>query len=109
MLNLYDLILFFCMLLGLLYWWHISGQKTYAMQQARRYCQQRGIQLLDQTLAFKAYRLQKDKRANTRLCRVYGFDYCQDGETRRQGEVSLSGRHLLSITLEDEHLEITQY
>ncbi len=109
MLSLYDLMLFFCFLLAIIYWWQISGQKTFALQEARRYCRQRGIQLLDQTLAFKTYRLQKDKHARTRLCRVYGFDFCQDGESRRQGEVILSGRQVLSIMLEDEHLEITQY
>ena len=95
---------------GLLaYWWRISGQKAAAMERARHHCEQRGLQLLDQSLVFARYRLERDYRGHRRLCRLYEFDFCSDGEERYKGMVMLTGYSVLRIVLQTSNSEVTEF
>ena len=109
MYSLYDVILFLIFLLLIMYWWRISEQKTFAIRNAREYCQGRNVQLLDQTLVFKGMRLEKANNKHRKLCRVYEFDFSSEGENRFTGKIILSGFNFLRIILEMDELEITEY
>ena len=109
MYDIYDLALALPLLLLLMYWWSISGQKSVAVAAARSYCKARELQLLDETLVFYRFRFERDSRNQRRLCRIYQFDYCLTGEDRHSGEIILSGYSVLRVILHGGTLEITEY
>ena len=109
MISLYDLILLFGLVLIIVYWWRSSEQHANALVYARRYCEEKGLQLLDQTLAFKRFNFCKDNKGRNRFCRIYEFDICLDGSDRYQGELQLSGNKIIRILLDTDQLEISQY
>lgn len=109
MFDIYDLALALPVLLLLVYWWGSSGQKSVAVAAARSYCKERKLQLLDETLAFYRFRIERDSRNQRRLCRIYQFDYCLTGADRHGGEIILSGYSVLRIILHSGTLEITEY
>ncbi len=109
MFNFYDLCVFLLGIGLLAYWWRISGQKTRALLSAKNHCKHVGLQLLDQTLEFKKYRFAQDNQGQTRLCRVYEFDFCTDGEQRYNGEIMLAGFTTLRIVVETDQVEVTEF
>ena len=109
MYDIYDLAIVVPLLLLLMYWWSSSGQKSVAVAAARSYCKQRELQLLDETLAFCRFRLERDSCNQRRLCRIYEFDYCLNGVDRHSGEIILNGYSVLRVILHSGTLEITEY
>lgn len=109
MLTIYDIIAVIPLFLLAAYWWRTSEQKTIAVQAARKYCRERGLQFLDDSLVFQKFRLERNLHQQRSLCRVYEFDYCPDGESRRTGEIVLSGYRILRVILQSDVIEITQY
>ncbi|PCJ40914.1 MAG: hypothetical protein COA71_09955 [SAR86 cluster bacterium] len=109
MVDIYDVIIFFIFILLVMYWWRISEQKTFAIRHAKKYCQERNVQLLDQTLLFKGMRLEKSHNKRRKLCRVYEFDFSSNGEDRFKGQIILSGFNFLRVIIEMDELEITEY
>lgn len=108
MYSLWDVILFFLFILLVAYWWRSSEQKTFAINQAKHYCQDRQLQLLDQTLQFKKLQFHRFKH-QLKLCRVYEFDFSTNGQDRHQGEILLSGFNFVRVILALDELEITEY
>jgi len=108
MFDIYDLILLFPLLLIVMYWWRASGQKSIAMAGARAYCKERQLQLLDETLVFRNFRIERRRNGKRRLCRVYEFDYSKLGEDRQNGTIMLDGHNILRIILYGDALEITE-
>ena len=109
MYTIYDIALLIPCALLLLYWWRASGQKSLAVTAARAYCKNRNLQLLDESLVFTRFRLERDNRNRRRLCRLYEFDYCPDGMERMTGEIIVSGYSVLRVILHSDVLEITDY
>ncbi len=109
MYDIYDVIIFFIFVLLVLYWWRISEQKTFAIRNAKKYCKERSVQLLDQTLVFKGLRFEKVEDKYRKLCRVYEFEFSSNGEDRFKGEIILKGFNFLRVILEMDELEITEY
>ena len=109
MYDIYDVMIFFVFILLAMHWWRISEQKTFAIRNAKIYCQGRNVQLLDQTLVFKGLRLEKTNTKWRKICRVYEFDFSSDGEDRFKGEIILNGFNFLRVILEMDELEITEY
>ena len=106
MYDIYDLIMLLPPGLLMLYWWRSSGQKSIAVAAARAYCKDRNLQLLDETLLFRKFRMERNPR---QLCRLYEFDYSEAGEDRHSGEIILSGYRVLRIILHSGALEITEF
>ena len=76
----------------LLLWWRLSLEaRARANAAALAACTAAGAQLLDGTVAFRRLRLSRDRRGRLRLNRNYVFDYSDDGASRRQGFVVMSG------------------
>jgi hypothetical protein len=109
MIDIYDIALLIPVGLLLLYWWRASGQKDVAVAAARAYCKDRQLQLLDETLVFTRFRMERDARDRKHLCRQYTFDYCRDGTDRHSGEIVLRGHRVLRVILHGGALEITEY
>lgn len=109
MLDIYELALLFPILLIAAYWWRSSGQHSIAMTGARAYCKERGLQLLDESLVFRNYRIERPIGRSRRLCRVYEFDYSPGGLGRESGQLILTGQTILRIILHREVLEITDF
>ncbi|MEY4641680.1 MAG: hypothetical protein RLZZ227_1674 [Pseudomonadota bacterium] len=109
MYDIYDIALLIPLTLVVMYWWRASGQRSVALIAARAYCKERNLQLLDESLVFTRYRIERDTRRMRRLCRIYEFDYCPDGLERETGEIILSGYSVLRVILHSDALEITDY
>lgn len=109
MYDIYDIALLIPVILAAIYWWHTSEQSRVALAAARDYCTQRKLQLLDDSLIFKKFRLERDLKRRRTLCRVYEFDYCPDGKDRLSGEIVLNGVKVMRVILHSDVLEITQY
>ena len=91
------------------YWWHVSGQHARALEVTRRHCDLAGLQLLDETLAFRTWRIERGGNGLPRLHRHYDFDFCNDGEKRYHGEIVISGLSVIRIVLETDQVEVTQF
>jgi hypothetical protein len=109
MYDIYDVMMLIPLMLLLSYWWRSSEQKGVAVTAARAYCKDRSLQLLDETLLFKRFRLERDRHQRRRLCRLYEFDYSVQGQDRASGEIILSGMQVLRVILHSDVLEITEY
>ena len=109
MYDIYDILLVCPLVLLLWYWWRSSGQHGVAVAAARAYCKERQLQMLDETLAFKRWRIERDSRRRRHLCRIYEFDYSRAGEDRHIGELILCGHRVLRVILHSDVLEITEY
>lgn len=109
MYDIYTLIKLLPLPLLLMYWWRCSEQKTIAVNGARAYCKERQLQLLDETLVFSRFRLERNLHGRRSLCRVYAFDYSRAGTDREIGEIVLDGYRILRVILHSEVLEITEF
>jgi len=79
--------------------WHRSLEvREAAFLAARDTCQQAGLQLLDDTIAFKRLRWSLD--GGLALLIVYGFEYSDDMVNRRHGVVLMRGRRAQAAVLE---------
>jgi hypothetical protein len=88
-------------LVGVAWFWHDSlGARERANLAALDTCRNTGAQLLDGTVAFRGLRPVRGADGWLALRRTYVFDYSQDGVTRRQGFVILTGRSIDSIGLQ---------
>jgi len=109
MYSLFDLCLFLLFLSAIYYWWRGRELHTVALTAAKKYCRERGIQLLDETLVFSKFAMTRASNGRRYFSRIYHFDFCRDGTDRHQGEIILRGQRVLRVMLEGEVLEITEY
>jgi hypothetical protein len=66
---------------------------------ARDTCSKAVVQLLDGTVAFAGFRVQRDSQGRRRLLRTYTFDYTSDGFVRAQGFIVLAKGRLEAVGL----------
>ena len=109
MISLYELCGFFLLVLAVVYWWRVRELNSIALSEARRYCKQREIQLLDETLVFEKFAFSRTSNNKKYFSRIYSFDFCRDGMNRNQGEIILRGNAVIRVVLEEDELEITEY
>lgn len=83
-----------------LYWQSAMRAKEVAIGAAKRECKLCGVQFLDQTVELGRLSMSRDASGRWRLWRLYRFDYTDDGDTRRDGELILLGHKLVRISLE---------
>lgn len=83
-----------------LYWQSAMKAKEAAVAAAKRECKLCSVQLLDQTVHLVKFSLSRDENGRWRIWREYRFEYSDDGETRREGRLTLLGHRLLRIALE---------
>ena len=90
---LFPLLLLFA--LGLAWWSNLRAREL-AVVAGRRVCGDRGLQFLDDTVAFQRYALERDAS----LQRVYGFEFSAPDLERGQGWVRMVGYRVVAVALE---------
>lgn len=100
MIDLADITLVLVLASGAAWLWHAHGLSEYALTLARQHCEKFDIALLDQNVAARGLRLQRDRKGRRRLVRVYDFEFTVTGEQRLKGRLVLAGRRLVSIELD---------
>ncbi|MFC5579648.1 DUF3301 domain-containing protein [Rhodanobacter terrae] len=90
------LLLAFGAIVGL--WLKLSVARERAVQEARRQCQQHGLQLLDETVGLRGVRLRRVNGLRM-IERCYGFEVSIDGHDREPGRLWMIGNALTSLSL----------
>lgn len=70
-----------------------------AVQAVARASRDSDFQLLDQTVHLQRISLSRDQTGRWHIWRQYRFDYSLDGVERRQGFVTMLGKHLQSMVV----------
>lgn len=93
-----DLLLIAIPALAIRLWWTGSRARELAVEHARKACQQRQVQLLDQTAGLARARLQRDATGAYCLERKYHFEFTDHGQFRDSASVTLQGHKLKEIS-----------
>lgn len=80
-------------------WWGNTTTKEIAITTAKRACDKADVQLLDDTVALKKYRLVRNQSGNMKIARLFTFEFSVAGDERRQGFVSFVGTQIREIKL----------
>lgn len=100
-----DLTVFLVVVMMAAWWWRIHGIREQALLYVRQHCERQDVKWLDDTVAWKRYRLVRDRGGRRRVCREYGFEFTVTGEERYDGTIRMCGRHLLSIEMEPHRFD----
>lgn len=90
-------------LLGVLAWFWLDSIKVreLGVKAARQSCMREGVQLLDDTVAFRSLRPVRDADGRMQLRRVYDFEYSGSGNDRYRGTVILLGREVVMLDVSE--------
>ena len=80
-------------------WWTGTRTKELAVTHARRLCKRESVQLLDYTVALKAWRFGRSGSGSASIRREYSFEFTAEGAYRDQGSVVLNGYKLVNVHL----------
>jgi hypothetical protein len=95
-----ELLLLLLIVAGALYWLSAMRCKEIAVMAARRECKLCNVQLLDQTVHLTKLSMSRDQSQQWRMWREYHFEYSDDGEDRKTGQLTLLGQKVIRIALE---------
>lgn len=98
-LTLLDIVLWSLIAIGLLWWWRGHAVREQALRSTRRYCEQMGVQLLDETVVLTHLWPKRDGRGHLALRRVYEFEFTATGTDRFPGSATMLGPRLADIQL----------
>lgn len=79
------------------FWVDTVQAREVGVAAARRSCAREGVQLLDDTVAFRSLRPTRDDQGHLTLRRIYDFEYSGSGDDRFQGSVMLLGKEVVMI------------
>ncbi|QRP62957.1 DUF3301 domain-containing protein [Rhodanobacter sp. FDAARGOS 1247] len=79
-------------------WLKLSTARERAVLEARRQCEQHGLQLLDETVGLRALRLRRVDGL-LRVERCYGFEVSIDGHDREPCRLWMLGNSLSGLSL----------
>ncbi|GMG88533.1 DUF3301 domain-containing protein [Biformimicrobium ophioploci] len=99
-----DLFWVFVLFLGGSYIWMGMAAKDHARRAVKAHCRERGLQLLDDTVAQTRVRIGRTSRGHLALKRYFSFEFTSTGEARYPGEIELHGRRLANIQLAPHRL-----
>ena len=83
------------------WWWHSMQVREVAVDAARRGCRAFGVQFLDDSVVLRRFRPRRDRTGRLCLWRTYAFEFTRSGGERRAGYVTLLGRRLLDVHLDE--------
>lgn len=94
--------LFFIFLIASIIWfWYDTMQaREQAIVLGKRYCQNDGLQLLDETVSLSSLKIRRNSDGQIAFRRVYDFEFSDNGDNRRLGSITLLGRFAESVQLE---------
>jgi hypothetical protein len=82
------------------FWWQSDKIKAQALAYVHRYCQDTGLQLLDQTMVLRGVWPIRGESGSLVLRRRYNFEFTSTGEARYQGILTMFGSTIKSLDLE---------
>ncbi len=80
----------------------IQQKKEHANQIARGFCRQHQLQLLDGTVAFRGWHF---TRIGQPVAIRFRFDYSTNRTDRHQGYISIVGKRIQNIFVNEEHIQ----
>ena len=94
--------LLFLLLLAALAWFWFDSMRAHeiARNAGRRICDDAQLQFLDDTVAGTALRLARDNTGRRVLRRTYRFEFSETGNSRLEGQLTLLGTKVISVTME---------
>lgn len=95
-----ELILLLCFGLIVWFWQDSARVKELASRAGFRVCRQAQVHFLDETVEFTGLRFRRDSQGSLRLRREYRFEFSSDGSRRYQGEITMLGHRLETLTME---------
>lgn len=79
-------------------WFKLVTARERAVYEARRQCEQHGLQLLDETVGLRALRLRRFNGVRM-IERCYGFEVSVEGHDREHGRLWMVGTTLTHLSL----------
>jgi hypothetical protein len=79
-------------------WLKLTAARELAVREARRQCEQHGLQLLDETVGLRSVRLPRIQGRRV-IERCYGFEVSIDGDDREPGRLWMIGSALSGLSL----------
>ena len=97
--------IFFALLLVSLgaFWWHTNAVRESALRQVKQHCQKLELQLLDESVALKKWRIVWST-GQLAIKREFIFEFTSTGEARYLGDVVFIGRAMIKVTLSAYHI-----
>jgi len=83
------------------FWFDTNRAREAGVQAARSSCAREGVQLLDDTVAFRSLRFTRDDDGRLALRRVYDFEYSGSGADRFRGTVILVGKEVVMLDVSE--------
>ncbi len=85
----------------IIYWAYTRAKlKDIALITAKRYCQQRSVQLLDESVAWSSARFTRDNRGKLVRAHTFSFEFTVVGDQRYLGTMELTRKRVLDVQLE---------
>ena len=84
------------------YWWDTAYCNELALTNCRNHCNASEVQLLDGSVARRRVWLRRNENGSVQLCRLYGFEYSENHESRHNGYIVLLGRKVVETRLESQ-------
>lgn len=81
------------------YFWRAQGARERALLVTRQYCQNKALQLLDETVGLSGLWLKRNAEGRMCLRRTYRFEFTATGEERYEGKTVLLGYQTEQIYL----------
>jgi len=78
-------------------WWTGSRVRELAVGHARRACESRGVQFLDQSVALSRTRLSRDESGGQTLRRDYAFEFTDRDTHRDRATLTMHGQRLTGV------------
>jgi hypothetical protein len=82
-------------------WYDTIRAREVGVRAARESCAREGVQLLDDTIAFRSLRLARNDKGHMALRRVYDFEYSGSGNDRYRGSVMLLGDEVVMLDVSE--------
>lgn len=76
------------------FWFESHHVLDLARTAARQFCAAQGLQLLDDTVASTALRVERNARGRLILARTYRFEFSDTGDNRLAGSIQMLGRRV---------------
>ena len=86
---------------GVVLWLQQMKSRERALTVAQKACEARQVQLVDETIHFKGFRLARGMNGKVVIERDYHFDYSLNGQTRYHGRVLLAGSKVKQVRMDD--------
>ena len=90
------------LLLAVLGWFWLDSIRTLeiARKAGKRACNDANVQFLDDTVAGIAIKLVRDQSGRRVLRRTYRFEFSETGDNRLEGQLTVLGGEVESVTME---------